>query len=133
MRHFFLIIALALAGCSDVVTTRFVSLDEAQRKHAFERGWLPPILPNSAKNILEENNLDLNTGSGSFQYDLSERMDFTNRLANSGAFSRHEYNADTFVISTNDSRWEIVLRNDVGEANWSSSLLPRGNVSKHTP
>lgn len=56
---------LALTGCSDGVTTRFPNLSDAKSQSAFERGWLPPLLPDSARAIVERNNLDSNTGTGS--------------------------------------------------------------------
>lgn len=49
--------ALVLAGCNDVVVSRFATLHDAKEQHAFERGWLPPILPESATNIVERNHL----------------------------------------------------------------------------
>ncbi len=85
MRCLFAILtALAATGCSDVVTTRFATLEEAKSQRAFERGWLPPLLPDSARAIVESDNLDVNTGTGSFEFDLSERTNFLERLTRSG-------------------------------------------------
>ncbi len=63
-----LILALAVAGCSDTVRTEFATLDAAKQAKAFDRGWLPPLLPDGSTEIVEMNDLDINTGSGSFQY-----------------------------------------------------------------
>jgi hypothetical protein len=100
---------LTLAGCSDEITTRFATLADAKAKEAFARGWLPPILPESATSIVERNNLDLNTGAGSFDYDLAERSEYLKRLTETGALSRTEENSDILTLATNDSRWEIRL------------------------
>ncbi len=109
---------LSLAGCSDEVTTRFGTLADAREQQAFQRGWLPPILPDSATPIVEQNNLDLNTGAGSFGYDLSERSAYIKRLTEAGALSRTEGDSDILTLSTNDSRWEIQLHRNSGAGEW---------------
>lgn len=109
---------LALTGCSDGVTTRFATLAEAKSKGAFERGWLPPFLPNSAIAIVERNNVDLNTGTGSFDYDLSERSAYFERLSNAGAVSLPAGDSDILTITINRSRWEIRLPRTSGSAEW---------------
>jgi hypothetical protein len=110
---------LALTGCSDVVTTRFSNLADAKSQGAFERGWLPPLLPDSATSIVERNNVDLNTGTGSFKYDLRERTAYIKRLTEAGALSRTEGDIDILTLSTNDSRWEIRLPRASGSGEWS--------------
>jgi hypothetical protein len=110
---------LALAGCGDVVTTRFTTLADAKSQGAFERGWLPPLLPGSARAIVERNNLDANTGTGSFEYDVSERSVYLESLSRAGASSRAEQDADVVTVSTNGSRWEIWLLRSSGQARWN--------------
>ena len=114
-----IIMVLALTGCSDVVTTQFATLAEAKAKRAFERGWLPPFLPDSARVIVERNNLDLNTGTGSFDYNLPERAAYIGRLSGAGAVSRPEGDSDILTVTTNGSRWEIRLPRSLGSAEWS--------------
>jgi len=114
---------LALTGCSDVVTTRFSNLADANSQGAFERGWLPPLLPDSARAIVELNNLDLNTGSGSFAYDLPERPTYVEKLSRAGAVSRGEGDSDILTLATNGSRWEIRLPRASGSGEWS--ITPR--------
>lgn len=114
---------LALTGCSDVVTTRFATLGDAKSQRAFERGWLPPLLPASAKTIVESNDLDVNTGTGSFEYDLSERAGYLERWARLGAVLRTEGDTDILIVTTNGSRWEIRLPRTSGQAHWSTRLL----------
>lgn len=109
---------ITLVGCSDVVTTRFSNLEDAKSQKAFERGWLPPLLPDSATSIVEQNNLDLNTGTGSFDYDLAERSGYVKRLTEAGALSRTEGENDVLTLSTNNSRWEIRLTRSSGAGEW---------------
>ena len=114
---------LALTRCSDVVTTRFSNLEDAKSQKAFERGWLPPLLPDSARAIVECNNLDLNTGTGSFAYDLRERPTYVEKLSRAGAVSRVEADSDILTVTTNGSRWEIRLPRASGSGEWS--ITPR--------
>jgi len=114
---------LALTGWSDVVTTRFATLAEAKWQGAFERGWLPPLLPDSARAIVERDNLDLNTGRGSFDYDLSERRSYLERLSRAGAAARSDGDSEILTVTTNGSRWEIRLPRTSGSAEWSIRQL----------
>jgi hypothetical protein len=119
MRNLVVIFSLlTLAGCSDEITTRFATLADAKAKKAFARGWLPPILPDSATSIVERNNLDLNTGTGSFDYDLAERSEYLKRLTEAGALSRTEENSDILTLATSESRWEIRLPRNAGAGEW---------------
>jgi hypothetical protein len=120
MRNLVAILSLlTLTGCSDEITTRFATLADAKAKEAFARGWLPPILPDSATSIVERNNLDLNTGTGSFDYDLAERSEYVKRLTEAGALSRTEENSDILSVTTDSSRWEIRLPRASGSGEWS--------------
>lgn len=120
---FAILIILVLAGCSDVATSRFSDLEKAKSQGALERGWLPPLLPDSARAIVERNNLDLNTGMGSFAYDLSERPTYLEKLSRAGAVSRVEGESDILTVTTNGSRWEIRLPRTSGSAEWSVTQL----------
>ena len=124
MRNLVAILSLlTLARCSDEITTRFATLADAKAKEAFARGWLPPILPDSATSIVERNNLDLNTGTGSFDYDLAERSEYVKRLTEAGALSRTEENSDVLTLATGDSRWEIRLPRNAGTGEWRTRQL----------
>ncbi len=74
-----LLCALAILGC-DTVSHRYPTLDDARKDRLFERGWLPDILPPSAKNIYTENNLDVNTSEGEFYFDFADHRGFQARL-----------------------------------------------------
>lgn len=114
---------LALTSCSDVVTQRYDTLADAKSHKAFERGWLPPLLPDSARAIVERNNLDLNTGTGSFDYDQAERTAYIERLSGAGAMSRAEGESDILTVTVSGSRWEIRLPRTSGSAEWSLRQL----------
>lgn len=72
--------ALALTGCSEVVTSRYKTIEEARAAGLFERGWLPDVLPTSSINIVTRNDLDLNTSAGEFSFMLADSKTFYNRL-----------------------------------------------------
>lgn len=106
-----------------MITTRFATLKDAKLKGAFDRGWLPPELPDSARSIVGKNNLDLNTGTGSFEYDLSEKTLYLERLIRAGATLSVEQDTDILTLITNGSRWELRLPRNAGQARWSVRLL----------
>ena len=81
------------------------------------------MLPFSAKAIVERNNLDLNTGEGSFDYDLPERSAYIEKLSLTGAASRTDAGIDILTVTTNGSRWEIRLPSTSGSAEWSTRRL----------
>lgn len=114
-----IVIVLALTGCSDEVTTRFPHLSDAKVQGALERGWLPPLLPASARAIVERNHLDSNTGTGSFAYDLPERPTYLEGLSRAGAVTRVEGDSDVLTVTTHGSQWEIRLPRTSGSAEWS--------------
>ena len=96
-------------GCSDEVTTHFKSLADAKLQRAFERGWLPPLLPPSSVNIIEKNDLDRNTGIGSFEYDISEREKYFGQLKSIGAAVEPDGSPQILVLVQSGARWEIEL------------------------
>ena len=71
---------LSLSSCSDVVTRKYATLDDARRDRLFERGWLPDILPPSARQIRVSSNVDVNTADGEFSFDPKDFAVFTARL-----------------------------------------------------
>lgn len=76
-----LIISIISACTDDTVITEFTDMQQAQAEHAFEKGWLPPILPPTTKNILQSNNLDLSIGTGSFNFSPLDFKSFENQGA----------------------------------------------------
>lgn len=115
--------ALALMGCDDVITTHFTDLEEAKSRRAFDRGWLPPMLPASARAIEERNDLDANTGTGSFAYDPAERAAYITKLLHAGAPLQAEQDLEILTVKTNGSCWEIRLPRGSGSARWRMHRL----------
>lgn len=113
---------LLLTGCSDVVT-EFATVADARAQGAFQRGWLPPLLPDSAVRIVERNDVDSNVGTGSFDYDLAERTAYMTALSRLGATSRMEKGIDIVTVSTNSTVWEIRLPRTSSSAKWSVKPL----------
>lgn len=77
------ILTLLLAACgrdSDVIHSCYATADYVKRDEAIERGWIPEILPNSATDISESHDLDLNVGSGIFSFSPVEVESFRARL-----------------------------------------------------
>ena len=118
MRYLILLIALALASCGlgPEVTTHFETVQEARSKGAFERGWLPPMLPESARNITETNDLDVNMGTGSFQFSASDYASFVSLLIPASPEVAHrDWSAHTakgfhvFTYAAQDTRWTLAL------------------------
>ena len=88
-------------------------------KDMFNRGFV----------AMERNNLDLNTGAGSFDYDLLERTAYVESLSRAGAVSQAERDYDILSITTNGSRWEIRLPRNSGHGVWSSQQLRERRTS----
>ena len=120
MRALAILAVLVLCSCkSDLVTTHFDTVQEARSKGAFERGWLPPILPDSVHNISETNDLDLNRGSGSFEFSPSDYTALAARLSPaSPEIARRHWSAQTakgfatFTHTDDDSLWALALHPD---------------------
>jgi hypothetical protein len=115
---------------SDTVITHFENYADANDSGAFERGWLPPILPPSAKNITEKNNLDLNIGEGSFTYESSHIDYFASREAqaievnsnSSEHLKRHHKNGyRLYRYSSESTSWLIAVHPNGDGAYWVSA------------
>ena len=65
---------------NDTVESNYAILAEARADTLFERGWLPDILPPSARDITTRNQLDLNYSTGEFSFDPKDASAFTSRL-----------------------------------------------------
>jgi hypothetical protein len=62
--------------------------------------------------------LDLNAGTGSFDYDLSERDAYIKALTEAAALSRADEKSDVLTLTKNGSRWEIQLPCHSGAGEW---------------
>jgi hypothetical protein len=74
------LLVILLAGCSDPVTERYATIEDARKAGLFERGWLPNVLPSSARDIEARNDLDLNVSAGGFVVAQSDVDSFAARL-----------------------------------------------------
>lgn len=124
------ILSLVFLGPGDTITTQFTSYEEAKQSGAFERGWLPPILPPSAKNITEKNNLDFNFGSGAFTFspnDITYFMDSGAKIAemnstNSKQVKKYKKRGYMLLSFSNESSsWIIAVHPDGRGAYWVTS------------
>lgn len=52
----------------DIKTARYADAEEARQDGAFNRGWVPALLPEGAVNITDVHDLDSNSGTGSFRF-----------------------------------------------------------------
>jgi len=50
-----------LVGCGDVRRAEYATFDAAVAAGAARRGWIPPYVPQTAVDIAEAHDLDLNT------------------------------------------------------------------------
>jgi hypothetical protein len=71
---------LLIIGCSDTVTNHYATRAEAETDNLFKRGWLPSLIPTSARDITISNNLDINISEGEFRYDPKETNKFVKHL-----------------------------------------------------
>src|ERR1051326_1973240 len=95
------LLSLSLASCNrDTKRNHYSTLDGAKVDGAIQRGWIPAILPQSARDIREEHDLDLNVGSGSFEFNTNDLSVFVSRLtpATSGTFRGQNLNQEAQVL-----------------------------------
>jgi hypothetical protein len=60
-------LALSLSGCGEGKNATYSTWAEAKRAGAIERGWIPPFVPTSARDLNDMHNLDTN----------EQRLEFT--------------------------------------------------------
>ena len=54
-------------------TSEFSSYEEVKTSGFIEKGWIPPFIPESSFNIKEQHDLDSNTVTMSFQYNVNDK------------------------------------------------------------
>ena len=115
-----LMLALAIAGCSDTVRTEFKTLDDAKQAKAFERGWLPPVLPDGSTDIVEENDLDINSGTGSFRFPTESTSHFLETIGSEhGGIVTRSSLGIAIAVTNKDTRWSIKLDPQKGTGTYS--------------
>ena len=100
-------LALLLVACSDVVTSHYPTVVEARRDGLFDRGWLPDVLPPSARDIEVSNNLDINTSVGEFWFDAPEYGAMVAKLTPQQVAGEKENEREyqPYVYSAEGYRW----------------------------
>lgn len=66
------VLLLCLAGCSDEITERYDTWEDASRANAVVRGWIPDFVPDTALKISDTHNLDTNAQFLTFHVSPSE-------------------------------------------------------------
>lgn len=103
--------ALLSLGSCDVVTSRYATLDDARKDRLFERGWLPDILPGSARDIRVSSDLDANHAEGEFSFEPADFTVFTARL--------HARDGKSFDYSKDKHMWVFTCDSDLGHCRFS--------------
>ena len=59
---------------TEQVKMEFATYEDLRQSGYFEKGWLPPFLPKSSRNIIETHNLDTNVVKALFEYSVSDTL-----------------------------------------------------------
>ncbi len=128
LRSFFRTVGLiSLIGCLlllaglivlsklNTVESRYDSYAAADADRPFARGWLPPIIPGSSREIVTKNDLDLNLSEGGFRFDPEDLETFLSQLTrapdlDSGHFNAYKYKDWFFFISSGGNDVECKYR-----------------------
>jgi hypothetical protein len=121
---------LLVTGVFDIDNRSYPNRGEAFKDRAFERGWLPAFIPDSATNISLEHNSDVSVTNANFHFRPEEFQAFAeairasddgerthqvallreNQLLSEG-YQRHEYNRGSyccrFLIHPEQGRCEF--------------------------
>ena len=82
--------AVILSGCLDR-SDDYDDIDDARRGHVFEKGWLPDLLPASARDLRVTTTVEDSAGRGEFSFDPIDYASFIATLsAYDGAMSKVE-------------------------------------------
>ena len=69
-----IIIGLALS-CTENYTSKYDSYDDLIKSSDLSKGWVPEIIPNDSKNIIETHNIDNNRIFGYFDFSNNSFID----------------------------------------------------------
>jgi hypothetical protein len=113
------IILLCFISCSDTVRTEFATLDIAKNSGAFERGWLPPALPVGTTQIVEINDLDLNTGEGTFCFPVDSIFAYLELMKTEfNATIAKDSNRISLDVKKGKTIWTIYLKRNKGSGEY---------------
>ncbi len=120
MKYLYIIFLFLIIGCSDTVRTEFKTLDEAIQAKAFERGWLPPLLPDGTIKIVEINDLDVNTGNGSFEFPIKSLDNYLIKLREIKDSSIDRKDGKVYIsIRKDKTSWSIMLDEKNGHGKYN--------------
>ena len=88
------------------------ALDDAMNAKAFERGWLPPLLPDGSTDIVEVNDLDINSGTGSFRFPVEAMSHYLEAIGceHGGIVTKSPSGSGIAISVTNENtHWSIEL------------------------
>lgn len=114
---------LLRAGCADEIRTRYRDLPQAPAQGALDPGEQPPVLPASIRQIVQQNNLDLNACTNTFADDPSERTSSWKRLIQIGIVRHYSVTHDLVILRRNGPRWPIELYRPTGRERYNISPL----------
>lgn len=77
--------AATIFGAFGTIERSYRTKHDAQVDRLFGRGWLPEIIPGSSSSIELSSNLDINTSTGSFNFDTEDLDDFVRNIQNTTA------------------------------------------------
>lgn len=103
----------------------YKDLNAAITAGEFSRGWLPPSLPESSSNIMIYNNVDTNTGGGTFDFNPSEVPAFIEKIKTRFAIQKSDgENPQLVNFEYQKSHWYLSLPKDGKNATWTMNLSP---------
>lgn len=79
-----LFVLLWVVSLWDIQKLNYQTKADAAQDRLFERGWLPPFIPESATQLSIVNNRDVNTSTGSFAFDPLDATSFVRTLQEGG-------------------------------------------------
>ncbi len=108
---------------SDWVRTEFATLEDAKAAKAFERGWLPPTLPDGTTNIVEVNDIESNVGQGSFHAPPESLPAYIEELKlRYGVLLTTNDTDVTINFATNKIQWTVVINTVTGYGEYGVGL-----------
>ena len=115
-----IIVLFLIAGCSDTVRTKFATLSAAKEAGAFNRGWLPPALPDGTTQIVEINNLDTNIGEGTFCFPIDSTSAYLETMKTKFNATITEDSDKIFLeVAKGKTKWKIQLDPNKGQGKYS--------------
>jgi hypothetical protein len=115
-----LICLFSLTCChSDVVTKKYETYQEAVADDIFQKGWLPVNIPESSRNFVLNNNLDLNASFGEFTIDLKKTKDFIVQLI---AIDKGENDYEQYKYSYQNLVWVFKINTKNGHVKYTLNL-----------